>query len=375
MAGEFTGQQHHAPGVGRTRPKKRLSLHRLLAQGLGSRILSDLWRGGLPAASSAGADALRFACGWRTHARGGLRSGPHDPKLRASLRTRLCLGPFPGDARARPPDSHRAEKYPLADQQRLRSILHRSRFHGFRVQLPCAPASPQRDVCFRVRPRNAARAAPRRDDALPVQRGLCADDELARAAGLGHRGCILVGTLAASQSRGGCRLWLGPRSRGQKLARGERRCRAYCRVRPLIGRRSARAYGEEYSHGVVLRRKTGETGLSGMLTLGINYSQMHDSSACLVRDGELLFAVAEERISRMKHDAGFPKNAIRACVEFAKVKPEELDDVCFGWQPPGSLYAHDLKCYATGRQPLTYLNFLNSSRYFLSMRHQNGRAE
>ncbi|PYT62387.1 MAG: hypothetical protein DMG35_07770, partial [Acidobacteria bacterium] len=39
-----------------------------------------------------------------------------------------------------------------------------------------------------------------------------------------------------------------------------------------------------------------------MLTLGINYSQMHDSAACLVRDGELLFAVAEERISRLKHD-------------------------------------------------------------------------
>jgi len=44
-----------------------------------------------------------------------------------------------------------------------------------------------------------------------------------------------------------------------------------------------------------------------MLTLGINYSRMHDSSACIVRDGELLFAVAEERISRLKHDAGFPK--------------------------------------------------------------------
>jgi len=39
---------------------------------------------------------------------------------------------------------------------------------------------------------------------------------------------------------------------------------------------------------------------------------MHDSSACIVRDGELLFAVAEERISRIKHDAGFPRLAIRA---------------------------------------------------------------
>ena len=31
-----------------------------------------------------------------------------------------------------------------------------------------------------------------------------------------------------------------------------------------------------------------------MITLGLNSSQMHDSSACVVRDGELLFAVAED---------------------------------------------------------------------------------
>jgi carbamoyltransferase len=112
-----------------------------------------------------------------------------------------------------------------------------------------------------------------------------------------------------------------------------------------------------------------------MLSLGINYSQMHDSSACIVRDGELLFAVAEERISRVKHDPAFPQHAIRACLDFAKVKPAQLDEVCFGWQPPGPLYVHDLKCYATGRQPLTYLNFLNSTRYFLSLWHQQGGAK
>jgi predicted NodU family carbamoyl transferase len=32
-----------------------------------------------------------------------------------------------------------------------------------------------------------------------------------------------------------------------------------------------------------------------MIALGINYSQMHDSSACIVRDGEVLFAFAKER--------------------------------------------------------------------------------
>src|SRR5467141_114980 len=112
-----------------------------------------------------------------------------------------------------------------------------------------------------------------------------------------------------------------------------------------------------------------------MLTLGINYSQMHDSSACIVRDGELLFAVAEERISRLKHDAGFPKNAIRACLGFANVGAEQLDEVCFGWQTAGPVFRHDLKCYATGKMPLTYLNGLNSTLHFLSVWHQESGAK
>jgi carbamoyltransferase len=112
-----------------------------------------------------------------------------------------------------------------------------------------------------------------------------------------------------------------------------------------------------------------------MLTLGINYSQMHDSSACIVRDGELLFAVAEERLSRLKHDAGFPHLAIRACLDFAKSSPATLDEVCFGWPAPGPLFRHDLKCFATGRMPFSYLNLLNSTRYFASMWHQGGGAK
>ncbi len=112
-----------------------------------------------------------------------------------------------------------------------------------------------------------------------------------------------------------------------------------------------------------------------MITVGINYSQMHDSSACIVRDGELLFAVAEERISRVKHDAGFPKNAIQACLDFAGVRAEQLDEVCFGWQTAGPVYRHDLKCYATGKMPLSYLNGLNSTLHFLSMWHQESGAK
>jgi carbamoyltransferase len=112
-----------------------------------------------------------------------------------------------------------------------------------------------------------------------------------------------------------------------------------------------------------------------MLTLGINYSQMHDSSACIVRDGELHFAVAEERISRLKHDSRFPQLAIQACLEFAQVRAEQLDEVCFGWQAAGPVYRHDLKLFALGKFPPTYLNVLNSTRHFVSMWHQESGAK
>jgi carbamoyltransferase len=107
-----------------------------------------------------------------------------------------------------------------------------------------------------------------------------------------------------------------------------------------------------------------------MIALGMNYSQMHDSSACIVRDGQVLFAVAEERLSRVKHDARFPELAIRACLDFACVKPEEIDFVCQGWSLPRVAFLHDMKCYATGRQPVDSRAVLNSTRHFVSMWHQ-----
>src|SRR5271155_5285968 len=82
-----------------------------------------------------------------------------------------------------------------------------------------------------------------------------------------------------------------------------------------------------------------------LITLGYNYSQMHDSSACIVRDGEVLYAVAEERLSRVKHDAGFPHRAIRACLDFAGIAPDQVDEICQGWPRPWHTFATDLRCY------------------------------
>ena len=109
-----------------------------------------------------------------------------------------------------------------------------------------------------------------------------------------------------------------------------------------------------------------------MISLGINYSQMHDSSACIARDGEVLFAVAEERLSRVKHDARFPQLSIRACLDFAAVQPDQVDFLCQGWSRPRVAFLHDLNCYVTHKQPVDSRALLNSTRHFASMWHQRG---
>jgi carbamoyltransferase len=59
----------------------------------------------------------------------------------------------------------------------------------------------------------------------------------------------------------------------------------------------------------------------------------HDSAAALVRDGEIVAAAQEERFSRRKHDARFPKNAVAFCLAEGGVRLRDLDYVVFYDKP------------------------------------------
>ena len=59
----------------------------------------------------------------------------------------------------------------------------------------------------------------------------------------------------------------------------------------------------------------------------------HDSAAALLRDGEIVAACQEERLSRKKHDSGFPARAIRYVLREAGISPEQLDAVGFYDKP------------------------------------------
>lgn len=58
--------------------------------------------------------------------------------------------------------------------------------------------------------------------------------------------------------------------------------------------------------------------------LGIN-AYDHDVSACLLRDGEIAFAIAKERITRQKHAGGFYKDAIDYCLRAEGIELADVD--------------------------------------------------
>ena len=59
----------------------------------------------------------------------------------------------------------------------------------------------------------------------------------------------------------------------------------------------------------------------------------HDSAAVLLVDGRIVAAAQEERFTRVKHDAGFPRRAVTYCLEEAGLSASDLDHVGFYDKP------------------------------------------
>ncbi|HYV29485.1 MAG TPA: carbamoyltransferase C-terminal domain-containing protein, partial [Candidatus Binatia bacterium] len=59
--------------------------------------------------------------------------------------------------------------------------------------------------------------------------------------------------------------------------------------------------------------------------------------AVLLRNGELVAAVEEERFRRVKHWAGFPRESIRACLEIAGISAGEVDHFAVSRNPRANL--------------------------------------
>src|SRR5919106_4742892 len=100
-----------------------------------------------------------------------------------------------------------------------------------------------------------------------------------------------------------------------------------------------------------------------MVVLGIN-AYHGDASAAMVVDGKLVAAVEEERFTRIRHAAGFPAHAIRACLETAGIKPHEIDHVALARDPRARIFRKAL--YAI-KIPRLALNRLGAQVKFLGI--------
>lgn len=58
--------------------------------------------------------------------------------------------------------------------------------------------------------------------------------------------------------------------------------------------------------------------------LGLN-TYDHDVSACLLRDGEIAYAIAKERVTREKHASGFYKEVIDYCLDAEGITLDDID--------------------------------------------------
>ena len=70
-----------------------------------------------------------------------------------------------------------------------------------------------------------------------------------------------------------------------------------------------------------------------------------DSTVCLMDDGQVLYAAAEERFTRVKLQSGFPWNALANALEVTGTAVEEIDCVCYpflDWQEETRLFERNI---------------------------------
>lgn len=81
----------------------------------------------------------------------------------------------------------------------------------------------------------------------------------------------------------------------------------------------------------------------------------HDSAAALVKNGEIIAAAQEERFTRKKHDAEFPKNAINYVLKEMNLSLDKVDHVVF-YEKPFIKFERLLETYVANA-PKGFLSF------------------
>lgn len=120
-----------------------------------------------------------------------------------------------------------------------------------------------------------------------------------------------------------------------------------------------------------------------MRALGIS-AYYHDAAAALVVDGRIIAAAQEERFTRKKHDACFPRNAVAYCLREGRSRLNDLDRIAeselvdarmSSWQLAGRPDAHagfcsdgEMTCQSMGMLLQEALHYPHASGWAFVMK-------
>ena len=98
-----------------------------------------------------------------------------------------------------------------------------------------------------------------------------------------------------------------------------------------------------------------------MYILGIN-AYHGGAAACLIKDGQLIAAVEEERFVRIKYWAGFPVHAIRYCLKEAGISVQEVEHIGISRDPNANILRKAQYAIKKGPSPQLLLDRLRNRR-------------
>ena len=93
--------------------------------------------------------------------------------------------------------------------------------------------------------------------------------------------------------------------------------------------------------------------------LGLSGINSENPAAALLKDGELVAAVEEERFNRVKHSRGFPfpDQSIKYCLDSAQISLKDVDSIGIGWASPFQHFKKEISLAL--RRPILLPNYKN----------------
>lgn len=92
-----------------------------------------------------------------------------------------------------------------------------------------------------------------------------------------------------------------------------------------------------------------------MLVIGFNWPIEHDHSVAVIYNGELVFAVEEERLTRHKHSVGEPPlNSLKQAYKYLLqmgIKPKDVDAYAVNYHPSFFIYKERIRIFAFTYKP------------------------